>query len=309
MNSVVASTPHPTASLPLPEAAHPFLKWVGGKRALVPIFAQYLPSPEELQGIGYREACVGGGALFFERYRDVRPAILADDNPRLINAYVAVRDQLPTLLAALSNYQQQFDACNDWDSFRATYMHIRRREPSGTGRVEAARAAWLIAMNRTCMHGLYRENSRGIFNVGPGKWGKEGAPFRMLRIFDRERLERCHQALQGVRLVKSDFEPIVRSAQEGEFVFLDPPYIPVSATSNFTGYTKQGFGLDVHRRLARVVREEGRRGVKIAISNSDAPMARTLYSGFTIHALDARRSVNSKGDKRGVVGEILALTY
>lgn len=313
MNPASPSPIHPPSSSPTTppatNAALPFLKWVGGKRALVPILAQYLPTPDELQGIGYREACVGGGALFFDLYRDVRPAILADDNPRLINAYVAVRDQLPTLIATLANYQEQFDACHDWESFRLTYGKIRSREPSGTGRVEAARAAWLMAMNRTCMNGIYRENSRGIFNVGPGKWGKEGAPFRMPRLIDRERLEACHQALQGVLLVKSDFEPVIRTARKGECVYIDPPYCPVSDTANFTNYTKNGFGLDVHRRLARVVKEEGRRGVRIAVSNSDAPMSHTLYSGLTIHSLDARRAVNSKGDGRGPVKEILALTY
>ncbi len=288
---------------------HPFLKWVGGKRSLLPIMEQHLPSPDALQGIGYREACVGGGALFFELYRDVRPTILADDNPRLINAYVAIRDKLPKLLATLANYQEQFDTCADWDSFRNTYMRIRSREPSGAGAVEVARAAWLITMNRTCMNGLYRENARGIFNVGPGKWGKEDDPFRMPRIFDRRRLEACSRALQGVRLVCDDFETIVRTAKRGEFVYIDPPYLPVSDTANFTAYTKRGFGLETHRRLADVVVDAAKRGVNVAVSNSDTPIARALYAQFKIHKLEARRSINSDAEKRGPVKEILVTTF
>jgi DNA adenine methylase len=307
-STAVVSTPISPAA-PSSNLPHPFLKWVGGKRALVPVMAPKLPAPEELQGIGYRETCLGGGAVFFELYHDVRPAILADDNPRLINAYVAVRDQLPKLLATLANYQEQFDACADWESFRQTYIRIRSREPSGACAVEVARAAWLMVMNKTCMNGLYRENSRGVFNVGPGKWGNEDEPFRMPRIFDRQRLEACSRSLQGVRLVCGDFEPIIQTARRGEGIYCDPPYLPLSATANFTSYTKRGFGLEAHRRLADAVADAAKRGVMVAVSNSDTAMSRALYCQFQISKLEARRSVNSKADKRGPVKEILVTTY
>jgi DNA adenine methylase len=268
-----------------------------------------LPKPEEIQGVGYREVCVGGGALFFGLYRDVRPAILSDDNPRLINVYVAVRDDLPTLLASLANYQEQFDACKTWDAFRATYMRIRAAEPKGVARVEVVRAAWLVAMNRTCMNGLYRENQSGVFNVGPGKWGKDGAEFRMPRLFDRARLEADSQALQGVRLVCSDFEPIIRTARKGELVFVDPPYVPSSDTANFTAYTKRGFSMATQERLRDAAVEAGKGGVRVALSNSDTPGARLLYSQFKIHTFDARRAINSDPTGRGPVKEILATTW
>lgn len=299
------SSPSTTTST----APRPFLKWVGGKRQLLPQMGEILPDPNTIQGTGYREACIGGGAAFFGLYRDVRPAILADVNPRLINAYVAVRDQLGRLTDALARYQAQFDRSKTWDEFRSVYLRIRAEEPQDRGYVAADRAAWLITMNRTCMNGLYRENQQGTFNVGPGKWGKEGAPFLMPRIHDPLNLHACSVALQGVRLVCVDFERIIETSRGGEFVYIDPPYLPLTSTANFTAYTKGGFGIEVHRRLVDATRTAARRGVKVAISGSDTSLSRLLYKEWHIHELEARRSINSVGSKRGMVGEILVTTF
>jgi DNA adenine methylase len=252
---------------------------------------------------------LGGGALFFGLFRDVRPAMLADTNPRLINAYMAVRDQLPTLIDALARYQERFDQCKTWGEFRALYMVVRSQEPQEQWTVVATRAAWLITMNRTCMNGLYRENKSGGFNVGPGKWGKENAPFRMPRIYDPLNLLACSAALQGVKLVCFDFDRIISTARAGELLYIDPPYCPTSDTANFTSYTKSGFGLEAHQRLVDVAKEAVRRGVKVAISNSDTAQSRSLYGSWTIHDLEARRNINSVGSKRGPVGEILVTTF
>ncbi len=301
-----ASSPLPTPSLTTPR---PFLKWVGGKRQLIPQIGQILPTPNEIQNIGYREACVGGGAVFFGLYRDVRPAILADVNPRLINAYVAVRDQLAALTDALARYQDRFDRCKTWDEFRALYMQIRGEEPQERSIVVVERAAWLITMNRTCMNGLYRENKSGGFNVGPGKWGKEDGAFRMPRIFDPLNLASCSAALQGVRLVCIDFQRVIETARPGELVYFDPPYCPASETANFTSYTKNGFGLEVHQRLVEAAKGAVGRGVKVAISNSDTALSRSLYGQWPVHKLEARRNINSVGSKRGLVGEILVTSF
>jgi DNA adenine methylase len=260
----------------------PFLKWVGGKRQLLPKLLEHAPSTFNR----YFEPFVGGGALFFAL--SDRPgtflATLSDTNSRLIRAYRGVRDDVDGVIERLERYEHTEQA----------FYEARATPPDGP---DSAVAAWLIYMNKTCYNGLYRVNKKGQFNVPFGRYTNPN-------ICDEKILRECSQQLQDVVLDEGDFERSVYPACEGDFVYFDPPYIPVSVTS-FTSYTKDAFTMADHQRLAACAKKLKRRGVKVFLSNSSAPVVRALYEGFDIIEVNARRSVNSKAAGRGSVKEVI----
>lgn len=233
----------------------------------------------------YFEPFLGGGSLFFS----IQPerAVLGDANRRLVRAYTGVRDDVDEVLDFLrrSPHSKEF------------FLKLRRWE---VDRADAAStAAWLIYLNHTCFNGLYRVNRSGDFNVPFGDYVNP-------RICDEPNLRACSAALTSAEIHYGDFSAVLERAKTGDFVYLDPPYLPISATSSFAGYTPDGFRLRDHRRLRDVALELKARGVHILISNSAAPAVLELFAeGFDVRRVQAPRTVAARGASRGKVEELI----
>jgi DNA adenine methylase len=266
----------------------PFLKWAGGKRQLLAHIEALLPERIDT----YFEPFLGGAAVFFRLASGLRfrRAVLADANPELVNCYEAIRDDVDGVIAALGEFRNN----------RAQYYRVRRREPSKLS--STARAARLICLNRCGYNGLYRVNSRGQFNVPFGRYVRPV-------ICDRDKLRAASAALQNATIICGDFERTLKDVGAGDFVYLDPPYVPLSATSSFTSYAKGKFGLADQERLAEALRALAARRVPALLSNSDCPTTRQLYRGFGIDRVPVRRAINSVAHARGPVDEILVRSF
>ena len=268
-------------------SAGPFMKWAGGKTQLLPQLEPYFPNRF---GTFY-EPFLGGAAVFF-RLRP-RRAILADLNPELINAYVAVRDNLDLLIVALDRHSAHR---TDKDYF----YRVRAQPANELNGVE--RAARTIYLNKTCFNGLFRVNSKGQFNV---PWGSYKDP----KLYDPEGLAASSAALRGKSIVLADYHEACGPARKGDFVYFDPPYHPLSRTSSFTSYTKEDFGEEQQSALAAEVGRLDQLGAKVMLSNSPTPFIRSLYKGYRIATLKARRAINSRGAGRGAIEELLVMNY
>ena len=276
--------------------ARPFLKWAGGKTALLPKLLE--AAPEQIDT--YYEPFLGGGALFFALQAEgrFRQAVLADSNEQLINAWTQVRDDPEALIKALGVYQRKYQKRSPDE--RAEFYYVIRAKRAAC---DVGGAARLIFLNKTCFNGLYRVNSRGQFNVPHGRYTNP-------TICDQENLRAVSKALQGVELMVSDFAAAPKYAATGDFVYFDPPYVPLSETSNFTAYTKSEFGPDEQRRLAETASRLARQGASVALSNSSHPDVASLYAGavFQMSEVEARRAINSDPQARSPVREYLIAT-
>ena len=279
-----AALPAPSRLLVELPAPRPLLKWVGGKTQLLDQLETRLPEMFDR----YFEPFVGGAALFFA----MRPprASLRDVNEELINCYRAVRDDVDGVIRALGAHKYERDH----------YYAVRERDPEKLPLAE--RAARTIFLNKTGFNGLYRVNRSGRFNVPFGRYDDP-------RFCDEDNLRSCSLALQGVDVDVRDFKSIVKDARPGDFVYFDPPYVPLSDTADFTSYAAGGFGPKDQERLAKVFTDLTKKGVFAMLSNSDTTMVRDLYAAFTIDAVYASRSVNSNGAGRGKVAEVVVRNY
>jgi DNA adenine methylase len=274
--------------------AQPFLKWVGGKAQLLGQFEKFFPTSIHK----YVEPFLGGGAVFFHlkaKFPKMR-AILRDNNPELVNCYEVVRDRVGDLMKELDDHLARFQAEKE------IYYYLVRSRHHLTEPVE--RAARMIFLNKTCFNGLWRVNARGEFNVPLGSYRPE-----KVSLYDRENLLAASHELKDADLAVEDFRDALRQASPGSFAYIDPPYHPVSLTSNFTSYTREDFGKAEQQELAAVFAEAARRGVLLMQSNSDTPFIRQLYHGFEVETVKARRAVNRNGAGRGLISEALILTY
>jgi DNA adenine methylase len=262
--------------------ARPFLKWVGGKRQLLDALLAHVPPKIST----YFEPFVGGGALFFAK--TPRRAVLSDQNERLIRAWRGVQNDVEGVIARLSTYPHD----------RAFFCEMRSRDIDRESDIDVA--AWLIYLNKTCFNGLYRVNRKNVFNVPFGSYENP-------TICNAEGLRACSAALRGVELRHADFSIVLEQAKAGDFVYFDPPYVPLSATSSFTSYTAEGFGPKDQIRLRDTALELKERGVSVLLSNSSAGFVRGLYSAceFVIEEVMASRNVNSKSTTRGKIAELL----
>jgi DNA adenine methylase len=259
----------------------PFLKWAGGKGKLIPQYIPYLPKKFKT----YYEPFLGGAAVFF--YLNPSSAALTDINAELVNAYRCVQDNVEELILNLEAHQLRH--CRD-------YYYQVRQSPGVTNIEKAAR---LIYLNKTCFNGLYRENSKGEFNVPIGK-------YKNPKICNPALLRSVSAALQNAQIKVRPFEDILEHASScDDFVYFDPPYHPLSPTSNFTAYSRYSFTQDDQIRLKYVFAELAERGVKVMLSNSDCPFIRELYSDFNINSIIAPRLINSDARKRGKISEVL----
>lgn len=276
----------------------PFLKWAGGKRQLLPELVA------RVQRLGrfrvYHEPFVGGGALFFELAGLGllgHGVVLSDVNVRLMETYQGVRDHVEDVIALLQEHAARHG--------KDHYYQTRATLPATV----VARAARIIYLNRTCFNGLYRENSRGGFNVPMGRYVRP-------RICDPDMLRAASRALQGARLEVRPFDGVLDVAGPGDLVYFDPPYVPVSETASFTSYARDGFGMDDQGRLASVFAQLARRGVHVMLSNSRTRAVLDLFEplvasipGLRIDTVLAGRAVNSRADRRGKVEEVVITNF
>ena len=239
---------------------------------------------------------MGGGALFFELVRLARlgrrRACLSDNNPNLVNAYLGVKQDVEQVIALLQEHKGRHGK---------DYYYQVRAEVPGT---VVERAARIIYLNRTCYNGLYRENSKGQFNVPFGRYTNP-------RICDEDNLRAVSQALRRAEIQTRHFETVLDRTQPGDLVYFDPPYHPLSKTASFTAYAKGGFDEDAQRRLALVFAELRAKGVKALLSNSKTPFIEQLYrrDGYTVREVFATRAVNSRADRRGKISELLVSSF
>jgi DNA adenine methylase len=269
------------------------VKWAGGKTQLLEKLLSRMP---ERFGT-YFEPMVGGGALLFGLITEmlVTKCVIADTNADLINVYTTIREDVETLIEHLGNM-----ALDPKANTRKYFEAVRAKDPANMHSTEAA--ARFMYLNRCCFNGLYRVNKSGKFNVPFGD-------YKNPKICDGENLIDVCNALQNVDIYCEGFHRVLERAREDDLVYFDPPYIPVSETSDFVSFTRDGFDEVDHQVLANVFEKLGERGVYCMLSNSDTPYARQLYDGFDIDLVLARRNINKDGRKRGKVGELIVRNY
>jgi DNA adenine methylase len=269
------------------------LKWVGGKRRIADEITRFFP---EKYGT-YFEPFVGGGSVFLAA--EPTAALLSDVNLGLINYYVHLRDTPDALMDSATQLEQTFNRLNSQQSKKEHFYEQRhlfnRSERSG---VEAA--AVFLYLNKTAFNGLYRENSKGEFNV----------PFNnkeVLTLFEVDNLMENSKRLQNAELSNVGFEQAVSTAKEGDLVYFDPPYIPISNTAAFTSYSKSPFGPVAQKRLRDTALDLSSRGISVVLSNSHCVEVSDLYVGFDLHEVEINRLVAAKGASRSRLSEYVII--
>lgn len=261
-------TPNPPRFGQSPEAVRPFVRWAGGKSRLLEAILPHVPAGFK----NYHEPFLGSGAVFFAiRGRAAGVSLLSDLNGELINAWNIVRARPEDLLQALEEYTDR--------NTEADYYCIRAASPKGS----VDRAARFFYLNQTSWNALWRVNRQGVFNV---PWGA-----RTFRGFQGAELRAASRALAGVGIVEQDFRESLSKVAEGDFVYLDPPYLPVSDTSKFSGYTEKRFRASDLAELAEACQSLSERGAYWVLSNRDTPLVRELFSEAHIVRFTTRRSV------------------
>lgn len=262
----------------------PPVKWAGGKGQLLTQLEPLFPKGFQ----NYHEPFVGGGAVFF--YLLPEKASLIDNNKELINFYLVVRNNLEELLQDLPRHVNE----------RSYYYKVRALDPERMDPVK--RASRFLFLNKTSYNGLWRVNRKGEFNVPFGNYKKP-------KIIDEPNLRLVNSILQHTEIKLGDFALVLERAQEGDFIYFDPPYHPLSETSSFTSYTAKDFGEEDQRRLADLFRTLDQRGCLVMLSNSDTPFIRELYDSYDISVVKARRAINCRSDKRGPVNELVIRNF
>lgn len=291
--------------------AKPFLKWAGGKTQLLSVIDGMLPSSFSNQSaITYVEPFVGGGAVLFyllQKYPNISKAIINDINPHLIHAYEAIKYHPDELIMALSHLQSSYRALDEGNPQKNFFLNIRNRfnAPHQSCIEDAAN---MIFLNRTCFNGLYRENSKGDFNVSFGK-------YKNPTILDEELIRKDSEILQRVEILHGDFSQIESHISDSTFIYFDPPYRPITSSS-FTAYNKMNFNDKEQLRLKEFYTKMSNNGCAVLLSNSDGNASDQnntylddLYREFIIHRVFAKRSISCAGSKRGPISELLIRNY
>lgn len=270
----------------------PFVKWAGGKKQLLDRLKERAP----VNFGTYYEPFIGGGAFLL----DFQPekAIINDVNEQLLNVYLQLKIDAEAVITAVAKY----DAVDcDTDYYLSVRSEYNRK--IAAHELDAECAALMIWINKHCFNGLYRVNSKGLFNVPyNNKNGGSSVDAENLRAIGRYLREAQIDIRQG------DFEAACADVKPGDFVYFDSPYVPVSETANFTDYTKDGFSLEDHRRLAELFRRLDKIGAYVMLSNHNVPLVHELYEGFKIEVVDVRRNINRDASKR-VGKEVIITNY
>lgn len=273
----------------------PFVKWAGGKRQLLPVITNHIPDKFER----YFEPFLGGGAVFFKLISQGRVSrwMLSDLNSDLVLSYVTIRDRVEDLVSSLEEH-----SANYFKNQSSYYYKTRESEPRG----QIEKVSRLVFLNKTCFNGLYRVNSKGKFNVPLGKYVNPN-------IVNRENLLAVSKVLQSkdISIKCQDFEAALKGASSGDFVYLDPPYQPVSDTANFTSYTNGSFGYKDQERLFEKFKALDRKGVRVLLSNSKSAEIMDLFEGYSdgMVEINANRFINSVSQKRTGHTELLIKNY
>lgn len=272
-------------------APAPVLKWVGGKRQLLSAITPLLP--EEFGT--YYEPFIGGGALLF--HLQPKTAVINDINPELINLYQVIKTDVDSLIATLHTHQNNADhyySVRAWDRDKAFYASLS----------DVEKAARIIYLNKTCFNGLYRVNSAGEFNSPFGKYSNPN-------IVNADTLYAVNQYFNQADVLIScgSYLDALETAGSGDFVYLDPPYAPLSPTANFTAYAKDGFTHEDQIALREYCDLLSRRGVRFMMSNSATDLILEQYADYDITFVKAKRAINSKATKRGAVDEVIVKNY
>ena len=274
----------------------PLLKWAGGKRYI----AEELRSkfPENWNAGTYYEPFIGGAAMFLS----AKPnrAVVADVNQRLVHFYKYVKDRPSDFYSELNKISETFNNCAI-DGKKNYYLELRQKF-NQTNPEELESAVLLYAINKLCFNGLYRENSSGGFNVPFGQ--KKSLP-----IMSMEELLEVSEALKHTEILNSDFEVSVSQATSGDFVYFDPPYIPLGPSSSFTSYHSGGFNLEDQQRLANLMQNLSQKGVKAMCSNSDAELTHEIFGHLRIGNISAPRMVSANASGRGMINELVITNY
>ncbi len=272
----------------------PFLKWVGGKGRLLDQLLPLFPKTFE----AYYEPFFGGGAVFFE----LAPVAgqINDINKALMSAYINVRDNVDELITCLKEIENEYHALDESD--RQAYYYERREEYNSEKSDTIRKTTLLIFLNKTCFNGLYRENRKGHFNVPFGRYANP-------TICDEDNLRATSKVLKYVVVSTGSFDEAVTKAKAGDFVYFDPPYFPLNPTSSFTSYSIDDFLEEDQHKLKVIIDELTKKGVKVALSNSDTPFIRELYRDYRQEKVMAGRAINSAGSRRGKISELVVLNY
>ena len=293
--------------------AKPFLKWAGGKGQLISEIKKYYPFADG-KITKYAEPFVGGGAVLFDILNrfDLDEVYISDINTELINTYQIIRDDADKLISMLEVMQSEFITLNTED--RKIYYLAKRRQfndlkINGDERINIQKAALMIFLNKTCFNGLFRVNKKGLFNVPIGS-------YKNPLICDEENIRAVSEKLQKVIIVCGDYRKSADFIDEKTFVYFDPPYRPITETASFTAYTENTFNDKEQIELAGFVDEMHGKGAKIVISNSDPKNSNmndnffdNIYSLHKIKRVEAARMINSKGEARGKIKELLISNF
>lgn len=292
--------------------AKPFIKWAGGKRQLIPTLEKSLPYKfSEIEDLTYIEPFVGGGAMLFfllRKFSNIKRAIINDLNSNLIIAYNTVRDNPEGLVYELSKVQEEYFNISNEEQRKDFYLSMRNRFNAGNlSKVD--NTALLIFLNRTCFNGLYRVNANGEFNVPFGK-------YKNPKICDAETIYADSELLQIVEILNGDFEQTEQYLTDNTFVYLDPPYRPLDATSSFNAYAKDPFNDLEQVRLKKYVDRLSFKRCFLMLSNSDCKGRNPedsffddLYKDYIIERVYASRYINANPQKRGRLTELLIRNY
>jgi DNA adenine methylase len=276
----------------------PFLRWAGGKRRLTELLTNSFPKSYDFEKSRYFEPFIGGGALMFalgnqdsEYFIPGKNISINDVNPDLIASYRVIKTDVDSLIRKLEKYSK--------DTSKEAFERMRMKLPVD----DVSRAARFIYLNKTCFNGLWRVNSKGEFNV---PWGKLKTPL----VFSRENLLACSRRLKGSKISCNDFASAVRSAKEGDLVYFDPPYLPLSSSSNFSKYAKADFTIPDHEKLSKLIEELTSRGVFVILSNSDTTLSRQMFdSVLTLRQIPMNRSISASSTSRKSVMELLGMNF
>ncbi len=292
--------------------AKPFIKWVGGKGQLLEQLEALLPADfDNWDNATYIEPFVGGGAMLFhmlQKHPNIKRAVINDINHDLVVCYQTVRDNVKQLIPLLQNIEKRYHALPDMDAKREMYMEVRSRyNEKNLDPLE--NTSIFFFLNRTCFNGLYRVNRKGLFNVPCGK-------YQTPQICDEDTLRADSELLKCVEIIEGDFEQTLDYAEGQTLFYFDPPYRPLSETSNFNDYTKEAFNDESQVRLKSFCDRIEENGYKFMLSNSDCKgrngeegFFSVLYHAYRIERVMASRNVNANGAKRGKIPEILVHNY